>query len=149
MLLESSEREVHYASDRPALASISHNDSGVEEALRSLLVAVEARRVPRKENAGCGGESDEQICFQTLIEGRCYTITVAQVAGSETRPTVHLLSPREQEIAYLIMRGLTNKAIAAALKLRPCTVSTYVKRLFLKMNVNTRSQLVAKLLTGP
>lgn len=145
MLLVSSERETHYASDLLRLTPDLYSDAGVEQALSSLLEAVEARREPR-EDADCEDETDRQIRFQVLVAGKQYAVTVAQVSGSEIRP-VHRLSTREREIAYLIMQGLTNKAIAVTLKLRPCTVSTYNKRLFLKLNVNTRSQLVAKLLT--
>lgn len=147
MFAEFSERETHYANDLLMLASLARDASGVEEALRSLLEAVEAQRVPREGNVECESERDEQMRFQTLVEGKHYTVIVTPIAGPETRAN-HRLSPREQEIAYLMIRGLTNKAIAATLKLRPCTVSTYNKRLFLKLNVNTRSQLVAKLLAG-
>lgn len=145
MLRVSSERESHYASDLLRLTPDMYNDTGMEQALCSLLEAVEARRKPH-EDVDCEDETDRKMRFQVLVAGKQYAVTVVQVPSSEIRP-VHRLSTREREIAYLIMQGLTNKAIAATLKLRPCTVSTYNKRLFLKLNVNTRSQLVAKLLT--
>ncbi len=56
------------------------------------------------------------------------------------------LSPREQEIARLISRGLPNKVIATVLEISLWTVSTHLKRIFLKLNVNSRAEMVANLI---
>lgn len=58
---------------------------------------------------------------------------------------VPLLSPREQEIARMIARGLPNKTIAAVLEISSWTVGTYLRRMFAKLHVSSRAALVAKL----
>ena len=51
------------------------------------------------------------------------------------------LSAREMEIARLISRGLPNKTIARTLELSPSTVSSHLKRIFLKLGVRSRTEL--------
>ena len=52
------------------------------------------------------------------------------------------LSPREMEIARLLTRGCTNKAIAAELGISVYTVSSHLRRLFAKLDVVTRAGAV-------
>lgn len=52
------------------------------------------------------------------------------------------LSKKEQEIVTLIAKGLTNREIASVACISPQTVKTHVSRIFRKMNVSRRSQLV-------
>lgn len=56
------------------------------------------------------------------------------------------LSPREREVVEAIIGGLTNKEIALDLGISAYTVDEYIRRLFIKHDVNTRSQLVAVIL---
>jgi DNA-binding NarL/FixJ family response regulator len=53
------------------------------------------------------------------------------------------LSPREQEIVRLIARGLSNKAVAAVLDISPATVATHLRRIFSKLDVTSRAEMVA------
>ena len=62
---------------------------------------------------------------------------------------VQLLSPREQEIARMIARGLPNKTIAAVLEISTWTVGTYLRRMFAKLHVSSRAALVAQLMQEP
>jgi predicted ATPase/DNA-binding CsgD family transcriptional regulator len=52
-----------------------------------------------------------------------------------------LLTRREREVAELIAKGYTNKAIAAELVLSPHTVGGHVERLFSKLGITTRAQV--------
>ncbi|MDB6045500.1 MAG: Regulatory LuxR family protein [Gammaproteobacteria bacterium] len=54
------------------------------------------------------------------------------------------LSVRERDILILVGRGLSNKRIARALTIAPETVKSHVKRIFLKLEVKTRAQAVAR-----
>ena len=53
-----------------------------------------------------------------------------------------LLSPREQQVAAAVARGLTDKEIARELGLAPSSVRTYLNRLFDKTGTQRRAGLV-------
>ncbi|MGZ3145646.1 LuxR C-terminal-related transcriptional regulator [Lentzea chajnantorensis] len=57
-----------------------------------------------------------------------------------------LLSVRENQVAELVARGRTNQQIARALTLSHKTVETYLRRIFDKLEVSSRSEVAA--LTG-
>jgi DNA-binding CsgD family transcriptional regulator len=81
----------------------------------------------------------------------------ASLAASVTRDAVRLtlivefpatghgLSPRELQIARLVAGGATNHAIARSLDISPWTVSTHLRRVFAKLGVGTRAEMVAQL----
>jgi DNA-binding CsgD family transcriptional regulator len=54
------------------------------------------------------------------------------------------LSPREREVLELLARGYLYKEIAEALKISRPTVNTYIRRIYEKLRVRSRSQAVAK-----
>ena len=56
---------------------------------------------------------------------------------------VEQLSPREQEVAALVTRGLTNRQIAAALTLSERTVDTHVRNILGKLDLTARAQIAA------
>lgn len=88
-------------------------------------------------------EALRQVVFETEVDGIRFTVTCAH--SSLINGTTHL-SPREREITRLIIKGLPNKTIAVVLNISRWTVGTYVKRIFAKLNVNTRAELVARVL---
>ncbi|CAG0947118.1 Oxygen regulatory protein NreC [Anaerolineae bacterium] len=52
------------------------------------------------------------------------------------------LSAREKEIVSLIGKGLRNKEIAASLNITETTVKTHLTRIFQKLNIKARSELI-------
>jgi len=54
----------------------------------------------------------------------------------------HRLSPKEIEVVYLILDGLTNDAIAKELSITIRTVKAHVSSIFSKLHVNDRISLV-------
>jgi len=56
------------------------------------------------------------------------------------------LSPREQEVLDLLARGLIYKEIAERLGITYETVHTYIRRIYEKLQVRTRTEAVAKFL---
>ena len=56
------------------------------------------------------------------------------------------LTAREEEILRLLSEGLIKKEIAAALRISVNTVSTHLRRVYDKLNVNTNTGAVAKAL---
>ena len=55
-----------------------------------------------------------------------------------------VLTPRERDVLAMISQGFSNKRIARTLEISPETVKTHVKRIFLKLAVNTRTEAVCR-----
>jgi DNA-binding CsgD family transcriptional regulator len=55
------------------------------------------------------------------------------------------LSPREAEVAELVLRGYANPVIAATLGIAPTTTKRHLTRIFDKIGVDSRTQLVSRL----
>ncbi|WP_202875620.1 helix-turn-helix domain-containing protein [Kribbella speibonae] len=68
---------------------------------------------------------------------RCVLVVSSQVPR-------HTLSPRELQIARLVADGSTNRAIASSLEISPWTVSTHMRRIFAKLDVTSRAEMVAQ-----
>lgn len=62
------------------------------------------------------------------------------------RPDLQALSPRERDVLDLLAKGHLYKEIADSLGLSVMTVDTYVRRVYDKLHVNSRSQAIAKYL---
>jgi predicted ATPase/DNA-binding CsgD family transcriptional regulator len=62
------------------------------------------------------------------------------------RPATTALSPRQAEIAALIVRARSNGEIAESLSLSERTVENHVAEIFNKLGINSRVELVARLL---
>jgi DNA-binding CsgD family transcriptional regulator len=60
----------------------------------------------------------------------------------------HALSPRELQIARLVADGATNRAIASSLDISLWTVSTHMRRIFAKVGVSSRAEMVAQFFGG-
>ena len=66
----------------------------------------------------------------------------APVRGAAARKRGSL-SPREREVAQLVARGLTNRAIAEALCVGEKAVEKYVTAIYAKLSFSSRAQLAA------
>ncbi len=66
---------------------------------------------------------------------------------SARRPVKAELTPREREVAALVMNGLTAKGIAKVLGISPRTVEIYRAKLMRKYEANTSADLVHKLMS--
>lgn len=64
-------------------------------------------------------------------------------------PAEETLSPREREVLDYLSRGYLYKEIAAELTLSYDTVHTYVRRIYEKLQVHSRTEAVAKHLMRP
>lgn len=79
------------------------------------------------------------------VDGFRYAVVCVGLRKT-SEPTEVSLSPRELEIARLISKGLPNKAIASILEISPWTVATHLRRIYVKLDVNSRAEMVAKLM---
>lgn len=62
-----------------------------------------------------------------------------------SHPVAETLSPREHEVLQMLAGGYLYKEVAEALQISVPTVNTYVRRIYEKLNVNSRAQAVAKI----
>ena len=67
----------------------------------------------------------------------------AQPTPKSHPPELAELSPREREVLDQLARGYLYKEIAGALGISVTTVNTYVRRIYEKLHVHSRSQAVA------
>jgi DNA-binding NarL/FixJ family response regulator len=75
---------------------------------------------------------------------------VSSFAKAETSPTgLEVLSPREQSVLSLLTKGYLYKEIAEQLGISGPTVNTYIRRIYEKLQVHSRSQAIAKFLKQP
>jgi DNA-binding CsgD family transcriptional regulator len=85
---------------------------------------------------------EEHVVLSAVVDGVRYTLTECAAQAPAERVD---LSAREQEIARMVARGYTNKMIAAVLEISTWTVDTYLRRIFSKLNVRSRSAMVTRL----
>jgi DNA-binding NarL/FixJ family response regulator len=71
-----------------------------------------------------------------------------QRSGPSTRATENL-SEREQEVLDCLSQGFLYKEIAEKLGISYETVHTYIRRIYEKLQVRTRTEAVAKFLKRP
>jgi DNA-binding CsgD family transcriptional regulator len=90
-----------------------------------------------------------EIMLDLEIEGVPYLLVrVLPPGGSLNGKTPISLSPREREIVRLVAKGLPNKSIADVLDISLWTVATHLRRVFAKLGVGTRAEMVARILEG-
>lgn len=79
----------------------------------------------------------------TFLDYRPVDAADEAAPGAESK--LPLLSPRELEVAELVARGLTTGEMSKELFISQNTVKQHLKRMFQKIEVNNRAQLVAAL----
>lgn len=74
--------------------------------------------------------------------GRNYLPRYGSGSGAAASPDMPILTPRQEQVLRCICNGMSNKAIAHHLNLQENTVKMYVKMIFAKLNVNSRTQAI-------
>ncbi|MGH7738412.1 MAG: helix-turn-helix transcriptional regulator, partial [Candidatus Tyrphobacter sp.] len=64
----------------------------------------------------------------------------------QVRPSQECLSPRQQDVLALLLRGAASKAIAARLRISESTVNQHVAKLLRHFGVHSRAELYASIL---
>lgn len=110
-------------------------------------------RVMRRVGASAAGGCGE--LFWCRVSGRALDPLHPHAEGiwsfedlSSRRQLRVALTPREREIAALLIDGLTSKLIGRRLAISPRTVDVYRARLMRKYAAATTTELVNRLLTG-
>lgn len=79
--------------------------------------------------------------LRTVLEGGVY-VPSTPTPGTGREPASPPLSPRQLDVFWRLVDGLTNKVIARELGLSDSTVKTHVQAIYDKLGVATRAQAV-------
>jgi len=132
---------------------------GAAEALREdigVLLQPEDRKILDPYLASARSSLGEVAWQATLAEGRAMmpeqAIEFALSAEEPVLPPPVVrrsgggsaeLTPREEEVAVLVSRGLTNRQIASELSISEHTVATHVAKILKRLGLSSRSRLSA------
>jgi DNA-binding NarL/FixJ family response regulator len=84
-----------------------------------------------------------EVVVDPALGGRI-ALRAAAARGGSDWPGARLgLTPREGEVLAHLIKGLDNRAIAAALYISEDTVKSHVKAIFRKLGVRDRAQAIA------
>ncbi len=116
---------------------------GRARALLALGVARRRRRQKRsaREAIEAAGDAFETIGAARWVEKA--RVELARIGGR--RPGGGELTPTERRLADLVAEGRSNKEIAAALSVTPKTVGTTLSRMYAKLGVHSRTELIHRL----
>jgi len=144
-------KQVIWAADRERGIDWDHDVSPIEDALVNAaerLLASRARgealptppRLPNGSVTAVSKIDDDPVFAQARV------CVVRIEALGEQATAMDTLSRREREIARLLVAGYSGVNVAAIAGLSENTVRTYVRRLYLKLGVSNRADLVRKLM---
>jgi DNA-binding CsgD family transcriptional regulator len=105
----------------------------------ALLVAGTAARVAR------GGDDAEVLRRAQSLEARLAARSSRGSTRGARGAALHRLTPREQEIARLILHGAGNQTVAQTLHLSVRTVEGHLSRIYTKLAIGGREELAALL----
>jgi ATP/maltotriose-dependent transcriptional regulator MalT len=72
-------------------------------------------------------------------------VELARTAGLMIDGAIDSLTPRERQVANLLVEGLSNQEIASRLYISPATVKVHVRHIYEKLGVRNRSGAIVKL----
>jgi two-component system, NarL family, nitrate/nitrite response regulator NarL len=133
VLLESSKREIILEAFQAGAKGVFSRD----ESLETLCQCV------RQVHAGQIWANSQQMSF--AVEALASTPVVRAVGANG----LSLLSKRELEVVRLLAEGLTNREIAERMVLSQHTVKNYLFRVFDKLGVSSRMELLCLTLAYP
>jgi len=116
--------------------------ASIETAVRQLVSLVR-RYGPESTGIQSLGGADRVLLDLQVDDVRC---RLEAVPPPQSTHSGSLLSPREKEVARMVAQGYPNKTIAAELEISSFTVSSYLRRIFAKLGVNSRAAMVAQAL---
>ncbi len=127
LLLDSSDREVVVNAFRSGARGLfSFTDSSFRLLCRCIQVV----------HRGQVWASSEQIDYLIELVSRVPSLRVVNSRGNS------LLTPREEQVVALVAEGLSNREVAQELGLSEHTIKKYLFRIFDKLGISTRVELV-------
>jgi DNA-binding NarL/FixJ family response regulator len=123
----------------------AHPDAGVLAIMPTRVTNASLRRILIAGVAGIVFEADvERALVPTACAILAGQLTVPIALSRQVAPRP--LSYREKQIVALVMRGRTNREIAAELYLAESTVKTHLSSAFRKLDARSRSEAIARII---
>ncbi|GAA3092507.1 ATP-binding protein [Streptosporangium carneum] len=88
-----------------------------------------------------GNEMTQEQAVRYALEGECHPDMPVQAGRGPVAAPLTTLTGREWEIAELVARGLSNKAIADELVISPATAARHVANILAKLGFSSRTQV--------
>ncbi len=134
--------------EEPAVTMDETGPDASIELLRQILDHLSDQPSPAPAQGRSAGRPQEaprdgEEVLDVELNGQRYTLIRSQ--AQPARPAV-TLSPRECEIVRLVAKGHCNKTIALVLDISAWTVATHLRRIFAKLEVSSRAEMVARAL---
>ncbi|MEA1920815.1 MAG: response regulator transcription factor [Campylobacterota bacterium] len=89
--------------------------------------------------------SDGHMWFPELILEDVIKVALHSSDQPQKLDSLEMLTPREQEVAFNVAQGKTNKEIAKTLSLSPDTVKLHLNHIYRKLDIDNRVALALKL----
>ncbi|QBX38409.1 response regulator transcription factor [Brevundimonas sp. S30B] len=134
--LEAARRILEHAGTRVLLLTLHDTAEYVRSALAAGVTGYVLKDAGREELLHAIRAVGEG---RTALPSALLRLAVSPVAGPSDSDLARL-TPREREVLALIKGGLTNKAIARELGIRPGTVKVHVEKVIAKLGVTDRTQ---------
>ena len=130
----------------------------IEVLLRAHLASTS--REPDERRKSSSGSTTAGVTLLTATHGEPFYVHVIPVARRRNTVAVtvrwlgteieafrarHRLSRRESQVAELVLHGYRNADIATTLGISPATTKKHLTRIFDKVGIDSRSQLIARL----
>jgi len=104
-----------------------------------------------------GASQELRECIQSVCNGKIWASTTqwewivaalakAPVPSNNRTPLTKELSKREEEVARLVAAAMSNRELSQKLGLSEHTVKNYLSRIFEKLGISTRTELVLRVL---
>ena len=123
-----------------SLYIVSYND------LKQLLNKTESSSI-----GGFLSESINKVVGKITIDGQDFMVVLGEGISPNSsntqanqRDMLHGLTERELEIAILVASGCSNKLIAKKLGISSWTVSSHLRRIYSKLNIENRAALACR-----
>jgi len=110
------------------------------EARKKLLNFVGSAR----DSSPPESQTSEPNAWEVTLGKRRYRLVPVDSTEDSERSPAEFLTPRELQIVTLVADGKVNKQIADILRISEWTVSTHLRRIFVKLGVDTRAAMVSR-----
>jgi DNA-binding CsgD family transcriptional regulator len=118
-------------------------DSARTELLYGEFLRRERRRADAREQLRAALEGFERLGADPWTErARAELRATGETARRRDPSTIAELTPQELQIARLVAEGAANKEVAAQLFLSPRTVEYHLRKVFTKLGISSRAELI-------